>query len=213
MQIDARRCSGARHLQRGRVRITGPRTQPAAQRDTRLHGRVVRCLFWRLVSAASLAADMVIRTDLSALKRTKWYEYSIRFVFGGLITAIAGAVATTYGPVIGGLFLAFPAVFPAAATLIARHEREKKEEKLIDGERRGAAAAAVESEGAVMGSVGLAVFAFLCWQVLPRYNPVLVLIAATLAWVASSSTTWYAKRLVRVWRSRTGLKQHARNAG
>ena len=102
---------------------------------------------------------MVIRTDFSALKRTKWYEYGIRFVFGGLITAIAGAVASTYGPVIGGLFLAFPAVFPAAATPIARHEREKKQEKLLHGERRGAAAAAVESEGAVMGSVGLAVFA------------------------------------------------------
>src|SRR4051794_5605291 len=213
MQIDACRCSGARYLQRDRLRITGPRTQPSAQRHARLHGRVVRCLFWRLVSPAPLAADMVIRTDLSALKRTKWYEYSIRFVFGGLITAIAGAIATTYGPVIGGLFLAFPAVFPAAATLIARHEREKKEEKRLHGQRRGATAAAVESEGAVMGSVGLAVFAILCWQLLPRYNPVVVLIVATLGWMASSSTTWYAKRFVRVWRSRSGLKQHAGNAG
>ena len=155
---------------------------------------------------------MVISTDMSAIRRTKWYEYGIRFVAGGLITAIAGAVASTWGPVIGGLFLAFPAIFPAAATLIASHEREKKQEKGLLGKRRGTAAAAVESEGAVMGSVGLAVFAFLCWQVLPRYNPVVVILAATLAWMAASAATWYAKRYVRVWRSRAGLKQHAGNA-
>ncbi len=155
---------------------------------------------------------MVIRTDVSALRRTKWYEYGIRFVVGGLITATAGAVSSTWGPVVGGLFLAFPAIFPAAATLIATHEREKKQAKGLRGQRRGTVAAAVESEGAVMGSVGLAVFALLCWQILPRYSPVVVLLAATLAWMAASAATWYAKRYVRVWRSRTGLKQHAGNA-
>jgi len=155
---------------------------------------------------------MVIRIDVSALRRTKWYEYGIRFVAGGLITAVAGAVASTWGPVIGGLFLAFPAIFPAAATLIARHEREKKQEKGLHGERRGTATAAVESKGAMMGSVGLAVFAFLCWQALPRYNPVVVLLTATVVWMAASAATWYAKRYVRGWRCRTGLKQHAGNA-
>jgi hypothetical protein len=30
-------------------------------------------------------------------------------------------------PVVGGLFLAFPAIFPASATLIEKHVRERKE--------------------------------------------------------------------------------------
>jgi hypothetical protein len=66
---------------------------------------------------------MRISVNLSALRKTKWYEYAIRFVFGGAITAFAGVVAKEYGPVLGGLFLAFPAIFPASATLLERHER------------------------------------------------------------------------------------------
>ena len=38
------------------------------------------------------------------------------FFFGGLITAVAGVIAQRFGPIIGGLFLAFPAIFPASAT-------------------------------------------------------------------------------------------------
>jgi hypothetical protein len=36
---------------------------------------------------------------------------------GGLVTVITGIVAKNWGPVIGGLFLAFPAIFPASATI------------------------------------------------------------------------------------------------
>ena len=31
-----------------------------------------------------------------------------------------------WGPGIGGLFLAFPAIFPASATLVEKHEKQKK---------------------------------------------------------------------------------------
>ncbi len=55
-------------------------------------------------------------------------DYAIRFLFGGLITVAAGIIAKRFGPGIGGLFLAFPAIFPASATLIEKHEKEKKEE-------------------------------------------------------------------------------------
>jgi len=34
---------------------------------------------------------------------------------------------------IGGLFLAFPAILPASATLIERHEKEKKESLRLHG--------------------------------------------------------------------------------
>ena len=59
---------------------------------------------------------MTISIDLSGLKKTKWYEFAIRFLAGGLTTALVGVIAKEFGPNVGGLFLAFPSIFPAAAT-------------------------------------------------------------------------------------------------
>jgi hypothetical protein len=42
------------------------------------------------------------------------------------MTAVAGVIAKYYGPVIGGLFLSCPAIFPASATLIEKHAQQKK---------------------------------------------------------------------------------------
>jgi hypothetical protein len=72
---------------------------------------------------------MIVRAKVSALKQGHWYEYLVRFGFGGLATVVAGLVAGTWGPGAGGLFLAFPAIFCASATLIEKHERERKENK------------------------------------------------------------------------------------
>jgi hypothetical protein len=69
---------------------------------------------------------MTIRIDLSGLRETRWHEYAIRFVFGGLITSATGLIAHLYGPQTAGLFLAFPAIFPATATLVEKHEAQKK---------------------------------------------------------------------------------------
>jgi hypothetical protein len=117
------------------------------------------------VHLAELA--MRIKVDLSVIGQTRWYEYAIRFLFGGLITAVAGIIAKKFGPVIGGLFLAFPAIFPASATLIEKHEKEKKEERGLRGTRRGREAASVDAAGSAMGSVGLLVFASIVWQFAP----------------------------------------------
>lgn len=152
---------------------------------------------------------MVIKADLSALKRTKWYEYAIRFALGGLITACAGAIAKSYGPVLGGLFLAFPAIFPAAATLIAKHEKQKKSAKGLHGEGRGTDAAAVESAGAVMGSAGLALFACLTWLLLPILNLLLVLICAFLGWMAASTLIWAIRKYRRTLPGRLRFSVHA----
>ena len=50
------------------------------------------------------------------------------------MTVLAGVIAKKFGPVVGGLFLAFPAIFPASATLIEKHERERKERKGLKGD-------------------------------------------------------------------------------
>ena len=55
---------------------------------------------------------MLIKTDWSILRTTKWNDYAVRFFLGGTITVVAGLIAKEFGPVIGGLFLAFPAIFP-----------------------------------------------------------------------------------------------------
>jgi Protein of unknown function (DUF3147) len=80
---------------------------------------------------------MKVSANFSALKKTKWYEYAVRFLLGGTVTVVAGLLAKHYGPVFGGLFLAFPAIFPANATLVDKHERQKKQRVGIPQTMRG----------------------------------------------------------------------------
>jgi len=131
-----------------------------------------------------------IRIDVAGLRRTKWYEYAIRFLFGGLITATAGLIADRWGPAIGGLFLAFPAILPASATLVEKHERQKKALVGLHGAERGREAAALDAAGAAIGCIGLAGFAVIVWQFLALSQPWIVLGAAGLLWLVSSGLGW-----------------------
>jgi|SRR5437588_11750541 len=137
---------------------------------------------------------MIIKLDGSAVRETRWYEYALRFIFGGAITVAAGLVAREFGPAVGGLFLAFPAIFPATATLIEKHEREKKERRGLNGKKRGREAAALDAVGAAMGSLGLVLFAALVWMLLPGHPAGLVLAGATVAWLAASGVIWGIRR-------------------
>jgi hypothetical protein len=137
---------------------------------------------------------MQIKVDPSALGQTKWYEYAIRFLFGGMITAVAGMIAKQFGPGIGGLFLAFPAIFPASATLIEKHETQKKEQEGLEGTERGRQAASLDAAGAAMGSIGLLVFALLVWKLIAQDNPWLVLMAAALIWLMVSVLLWQIRK-------------------
>src|SRR3954453_3837344 len=142
---------------------------------------------------------MGIKFHLDALKTTKWWEHLIRFVFGGAITVIAGIIAKKYGPGVGGLFLAFPAIFPASATMLERHEQEEKEEKGVAPGRRGCDAAALDARGATMGSIALILFAALVWRLLPNHSARIIVEAGVL-WLAVSVALWllrkYRHRLV-----------------
>lgn len=139
---------------------------------------------------------MLIRIDTSSLPNTKWYEYGLRFFFGGLITAAAGLIAKRWGPVTGGIFLAFPAIFPASATLIEKHEREKKEKAGFQGGDRARKAVSVDSAGAAIGSIGLVIFALLVWRFLPDYGAPLILSVATVAWLCISVAIWWLRKRV-----------------
>lgn len=137
---------------------------------------------------------MRVSIHLSALRKTKWYEYIVRFVFGGAITVLAGLIAKKYGPVLGGLFLAFPAIFPASVTLIEKHERKKKKKAGIAKTIRGRQAAALDAYGAALGAVGLFFFAIVVWLFLRAYNVPLVLFVATAMWTLASVLLWRARK-------------------
>jgi hypothetical protein len=140
---------------------------------------------------------MVVRVNWSALKQGHWYEYVLRFVLGGLATALAGAVAQFFGPEAGGLFLAFPAIFCASATLIERHERERKQKLGLSGYRRGTEAAALDAAGAGLGSTGLAAFGLGVWLFAPTLAFASLALSAV-AWLLVSVLLWRLRREVRV---------------
>lgn len=124
-----------------------------------------------------------VRGDVSLrwrrLKQTHAHEYLIRFVFGGLVTVAAGLVGNRWGPVIGGLFLAFPSILPASLTLVKGHTR-------LTG------AAGANALGAALGSVGLLAFALTGWQLSPEWSGWLMLLTAGLAWTVAAVASWVA---------------------
>jgi hypothetical protein len=146
-----------------------------------------------LVSVLEIAA-MRVTLKLAAFGKTRWYEYAARFFFGGAVTVIAGLIAEKYGPAVGGLFLAFPAIFPATATLVEKHEREKKRKAGIFKTKRGRQAAAVDAYGAALGTIGLLSFGLTVWITSYRLGSVRALTLATCAWIAISLFLWRLRK-------------------
>jgi hypothetical protein len=136
----------------------------------------------------------MVRLHFSALRQIGRHEYAVRFLFGGLITAVAGIIAKKFGPGVGGLFLAFPAIFPASATLIEKHEKQKKQRAGFDGSKRARGAASLDASGAARGSVGLIVFALLVWWLIPDHRAYLVLAGSAFAWFVISVGVWRLRR-------------------
>lgn len=152
---------------------------------------------------------MKIGLDIDSLKENRWSEYAVRFFFGGVITAAAGVIAKKFGPEVAGLLLAFPAIFPASATIIEKHEKEKMAQAGVDGTQRGRAIASIDAAGATMGSLGLMAFAAVVWKALPKHPAWVVLIAATLLWFGVAIAVWILRRSVRNLRRRARRKAHS----
>ena len=135
------------------------------------------------------------------------------------MTAAAAVLAKRCGPGIGGLFLAFPAILAASATLVEKHERERKREKGLGGLYRGRYAAGADAAGAAIGSLGLIAFAVCAWKLLPAYNSWIAIGGAALLWAAVSIFFWWLwkrnfphrlrSRLVAPWRRGAKTKTSA----
>lgn len=148
---------------------------------------------------------MIVETGLAHLKGIKPHEWALRFVFGGLCTMAAGLIAEHWGAAVGGLFLAFPAIFPASASLIEQHEIEHKRRAGMDGTARGRVVAGVDAAGASIGAVGLAAFAVAVWKLLPGNRGWPAIGAATAVWLVVSVGLWLLRK------SRL-LRRHVRRA-
>src|SRR4029077_10211479 len=181
--LDDRRGFRARRLQLGGVRLAQKIPAVLADRDDSNSDCLVRSCVWCI--SGPVSALMIVQFKPSALRQTRWYEYLVRFVLGGAMTVVAGLIAARFGPVVGGLFLAFPAIFPASATLIEKHVRVRKEKKGLLGARRGKEAAALDAAGAALGSFGLAAFGLVIWLMIVPF-PAWALVLAATFWLAVS---------------------------
>jgi hypothetical protein len=136
---------------------------------------------------------MRLNLRFDSLKQTKPAEYVSRFVFGGLVTVLAGFVADRFGPVIGGLFLAFPGIFPAGVSLVEKHKTLRETAQGKRGTRSARGQASVEATGASVGTLGLMGFALVLWQGLPMHNFLSMLFTAGGVWIGLSWLFWWIR--------------------
>lgn len=115
---------------------------------------------------------------------------------------MTGLIGAKWGPGVGGLFLAFPAMLCASATLVQSHERRRKKEAGLEGAKRGRNAASLDAAGAALGSIALAAFA-LTTLVMVHSAPWGSLAFASLAWTATACCTWLAYK--RVYKASAGV--------
>lgn len=114
--------------------------------------------------------------EFGELFRAPARQYILRFIFGGVISVATGLIAKAWGPAIGGLLLAFPAVLPASLAFVSEE----------DGRR----SAIEDARGSSIGASALMVFAILVWATAERWNPLAVLTTASVAWIALSWIGW-----------------------
>jgi Protein of unknown function (DUF3147) len=116
------------------------------------------------------------RVAVEGLKRTKAWEYLLRFAFGGLVTACAALVTQAWGPAVGGVLLGFPAILPASLTLVKEHD--------------GRAQALDDARGGRLGSAGLLAFAAVLWQTAQVLPMAAALAIASVGWIGVGVVLW-----------------------
>jgi len=137
---------------------------------------------------------MRIRFDLTALRQTRWHGHLIRFVLGGTVTVVTGLVAKGTGPIVGGLFLAFPAIFPIGLAMIEKLQNEQVGATAKGHRARRAVIA--EAAGASAGSVGLVGFATAAWLAARTGRTAVALGSAVLVWSLVAFASWSVRRVL-----------------
>ena len=137
---------------------------------------------------------MLIGINVAKLREGTPTEYLTRFLFGGIITVLATLIAGHYGPIIGGLFLAFPGIFAPGLSMTETHAIERKAAGGAVGILFARAEASVEAAGASIGALGMAAFAVVLWKFLPTHTLALTLPLAGAAWLFVSVSLWWLRK-------------------
>ena len=139
---------------------------------------------------------MIIGINVAKLREGTPTEYLTRFLFGGIVTVVAALIARHYGPIIGGLFLAFPGIFAPGLSMTETHAIERKAKAGANGTLFARAEASVEAAGASAGALGLAAFAIVLWMFLPTHTLALTLPLAGAAWLFVSVLFWWIRKRI-----------------
>ena len=126
---------------------------------------------------------MRVSLDSRALRSPAWAQLGLRFAFGAGIALAAGLIGMRFGPRTGGVFLAFPAILPAALTLLERSDGVEKTD--------------VDALGAVLGAVALAAFAVAAALLAARLAPALAVVGAAVAWTTVALALYQVARRLR----------------
>ncbi len=134
-----------------------------------------------------------IGCDFRKLGKIKPSEYLTRFLFGCALTLLFSLTAKWAGPAIGGLFLAFPGIYPPGSSFVEKKEEERKKEAGLTGTVRARSLASAHAVGASAGCFGLLAFAATIWLALPRLGLGITLTLATAAWAVISAFAWWLR--------------------
>ena len=128
---------------------------------------------------------MLIGINVAKLREGKPSEYLTRFLFGGIVTVVATLISEHYGPIIGGLFLAFPGIFAAAPTIALASLS-------LTAHQHGNAYIALEARSMICGALAFFLYACVVSFILMRYRPRSLVAAGALSpiWFAVAFTLW-----------------------
>ena len=110
--------------------------------------------------------------SLRKIRDVRPRDLAIRFALGAAISVAAGILGNVFGHRFGGAFLAFPAILPASLTLVQEEEGTRRADR--------------SAIGAVLGAVGMVVFALTGEAAFGQIPAVLALMLALTSWILAA---------------------------
>lgn len=110
------------------------------------------------------------------VREAKPRDLLVRFAAGAATSIVAGLITLAFGPRVGGVLLAFPAILAASLTLIEEQEDSQD--------------AREDARGAVAGACALTAFAVIAALAFGHLTAGVVLLLATAAWTITAVTLY-----------------------
>jgi hypothetical protein len=125
---------------------------------------------------------LVPRVEPQEVKSHHFSDYALRFAFGAGIALVAGLIGMWLGPKAGGIMLGFPAILPAALTLM-----QKKD---------GKDSASVDAIGAMLGAIAMIAFAVFVVFTVKTLGPLPTIVVALAVWLVVAAALYFLVVLV-----------------